>query len=191
MKRIVQEHERRNPADRRKGAVGFWRVELERRGGSLRRKSALERHPEAGKRRHRGRTLSPSQRRNRLLGKSSEKWFDISLVLEATSLLSPQTMRRVRLCGMVELGRCGQEKDMGIYVDNILAGAITYNDKWHVWRLIEACEVNCASELRMYMDRLCRIASFQSLREARGFVKGPFKRYVLAEVRAARKIKAG
>lgn len=88
---------------------------------------------------------------------------------------------------MTELGRCSQERDMGIYVNNVLAGAITHsdNDGWHVWRLIEACEINCASELKMYMDRLCHMATFTSLKNARTFVKGPFKRYVLAEMKAA------
>jgi hypothetical protein len=92
---------------------------------------------------------------------------------------------------MIELGRCSQESDLGIYVNDVLTGAITHNDEWHVWRLIETCDVNCASELRMYMDRLCHLASFTSLKAARNFVRGPFTRYVLAEMEVARTLKAG
>jgi hypothetical protein len=135
--------------------------------------------------------LVRKQKSNRFLGKSSRKWFDTSIVPETISMSSPETMRRVRLCGMIELGRCRQESDMGIYVNNVLAGAITHSDEWHVWRLIEACDVNCASELRMYIDRLCHMATFPSLKKAKIFVKGPFKRYVLAEMKVARTLKAG
>ena len=114
-----------------------------------------------------------------------------SIVQETVPLLSTETMRRVRLCAMIELGRCSQENDMGIYFNNVLAGAITHNDEWHVWRLVETCDVNCASELRMYMDRLCHLASFPSLRKARAYVKGPFKRYLLAELKASQALKTG
>ena len=134
--------------------------------------------------------LVRKQKRNRFLGRNSRKWFDTSIVPETISMSSTETTRRVRLCDMIELGRCSQKSDMGIYVNNVLAGAITHSEEWHVWRLIEVCERNCASELRMYMDRLCHIATFPSLKAARIFVKGPFKRYVLAEMKAARTLKA-
>jgi hypothetical protein len=191
MKRLERGDERRMHADRRGETVEFWRDELERRSGSSRRQGNLNRRRGSDDRRKQSMIRLRKQKRNRLLGKSSRKWLDSSIVPETVPMSSPQTMRRVSLCGMVELGRCSQENDMGIYVNNVLAGAITHNDEWHVWRLIEACDVNCASELRMYIDRLCHMASFPSLKKARIFVKGPFKRYVLAEMKVARTLKAG
>ena len=197
MKRLKRGDERRmqgdhrNHGDRRKETVGFWRDELERRCESSRRQSSFDRRRGATERRQQSVIFVRKQKNSRFPGKSSRKWFDTSILPEAISMSSPETMRRVRLCGMIELGSCSQETDMGIYVNNVLAGAITHSDEWHVWRLIEACEVNCASELRMYMDRLCHMASFPSLKAARIFVKGPFKRFVLAEMKVARTLKAG
>jgi len=186
-----EQGDHRRQGDRRKDTAGFWKDELERRSESSRRQSYFDRRKGVTERRQQSVILVRKQKSNRFLGKSSRKWFDTSIVAETISMSSPETMRRVRLCGMIELGRCRQESDMGIYVDNVLAGAITHSDEWHVWRLIEACDINCASELRMYIDRLCHMATFPSLKKARIFVKGPFKRYVLAEMKVARTLKAG
>lgn len=188
-RRMQSDHRRQS--DRRKDTAEFWRDELERRSESSRRQSYFDRRKGVTERRQQSVILVRKQKSSRFLGKSSRKWFDTSLVPETISMSSPETMKRVRLCGMIELGKCRQESDMGIYVNNVLAGAIIHNDKWHVWRLIEACDANCASELRMYMDRLCHMATFPSLKKARIFVKGPFKRYVLAEMKVARTLKAG
>ena len=197
MKRLERGDDRRRQGDhrrqgdRRKGTSGFWRDELERRTEPSRRQSYFDRRKGVTERRQQSVILMQKQKSNRFLGKSSRKWFDTSIVPETISMSSTETMRRVRLCDMIELGRCSQKSDMGIYVNNVLAGAITHSEEWHVWRLIEVCERNCASELRMYMDRLCHIATFPSLKAARIFVKGPFKRYVLAEMKAAQTLKAG
>ena len=191
MKRLERGDERRNHGDRRKETVGFWRDELERRSESSRRQRSFDRRRGAAERRQQRLIHVRKQKKNRFLERSSRKWFDTCIVSETISMSSPETMRRVRLCGMIELGSCSRETDMGIYINNVLAGAITHSDEWHVWRLIEACEVNCASELRMYMDRLCHMASFPSLKAARIFVKGPFKRFVLAEMKAARTLQTG
>jgi len=192
MKRLKRGDERRNHGDRRKETVGFWRDELERRSESSRRQTSFDRRRGAAERRQQSVIFVRKQKNSRFPGKSSRKWFDTSIVPETISMSSPEPMRRVSLCGMIELGKCSQGSDMGIYVNNVLAGAITQNDEWHVWRIIEADDVNCcANELRMYMDRLCHMATFPSLKAARIFVKGPFKRYVLAEMKAARILKAG
>ena len=191
MKRLERGDDRRMQGDRRNGNVELWRDEFERRGESSRRQSSFDRRRGIFERRQQRMILVRKQKRNRFLGRNSRKWFDTSIVPETISMSSTETTRRVRLCDMIELGRCSQKSDMGIYVNNVLAGAITHSEEWHVWRLIEVCERNCASELRMYMDRLCHIATFPSLKAARIFVKGPFKRYVLAEMKAARTLKAG
>lgn len=191
MKRLDRGDERKGQDDRRKETVGFWRDELERRRSSSRGQSRFERRRGTIVRRKQSMILARKQKRNRFLGRSSREWFNTSIVPETIPLLSPETMRRVKLCSMIELGRCSQERDMSIYVNNVLAGAIVHNGGWHVWRLIEACEISCASELKMYMDRLCHMATFPSLKKARIFVKGPFKRYILAEMKAARTLKAG
>jgi hypothetical protein len=191
MKNLERGDERRKQIVRRENVIGFWRDELERRGGLSRRQTDFDRRRGTAERRQPRTRLTQKQKRNRILGRSGRKWFDTSIVPETISMISPGIMRRVRLCSMIELGICGQENDMGIYVNNALAGAITHNHEWHVWRLIEACDVDCASELRMYMERLCHMAAFPSLRKARVFVKGPFKRYVLAELKAVRAFKIG
>ena len=188
-RRMQSDH--RMQSDRRKYTAEFWRDELERRSESSRRQNYFDRRKGVTERRQQSVILVRKQKNSRFLGKSSRKWLDTSIVPETISMSSPETMRRIRLCGMIELGKCSQESDMGIYVNNVLAGAITHNDEWHVWRLIEACDVNCANELRMYIDRLCHMATFPSLKKARIFVKGPFKRYVVAEMKVARTLKAG
>ncbi len=191
MKRLERGDERRRQGDRRKDIIEFWRDDLERRSEPSRRQTDFDRRRGTAERRQQNMLFLQRQKRDRFLGKNSRKWLDTSIVPESISMSSPETMRRVSLCSMIELGRCSQERDLGIYVNNALAGAITHNDEWHVWRLVEACDVDCPSELRMYMDRLCHLASFTSLKAARNFVRGPFKRYVLAEMKAAQISKAG
>ena len=191
MRRQLKRNERRKQGDRRVETAGPWREDLERRSGGSRRGVGTDRRQGMQERRFETLAQKKSAKKNRLLGKSPKKWMDSSLVLETAALAPTRSMRRVKLCNLIELGRCDQERDLGIYVSGVLTGAVIRDEDWQVWRIIEACNVECAGELRMYADRLSLMAKFPTLKEARNFVKGPFKRYILAEMKAARVLKTG
>ncbi len=188
MKTAFEKGERRTLGDRRTEMPGFWRQDLERRSGLPRRMGPVNRRRTTVERRGGEKNLRKAVKGRAPVPRPSHE-VSLGPVRALKSPAASETYRRVRLCGMITLGGCGRQKDKAIYVNDDLAGAITENDEWHVWRVLEQCDILCPREVRMYMDRLVHVASFGTFQEAREFVMGPFKRGVTAEARVVRELR--
>lgn len=102
--------------------------------------------------------------------------------------------RCLKLCGMIERPGSAKNRDKSIYLGDELVGVVVHGARcWRVWRLVSGGD-GCHggdSRVRMYMDRLEQVGDFDTWRETRCFVKGPFSDSLLKESSAIRDEHAG
>jgi len=88
----------------------------------------------------------------------------------------------LELHSFVDLDPCHRCRDKGVYQGNELVGAITRQGKrWHVWRIIDACQPTDPPELAMYEEQMQHMGDFGSLHDAREYIKGSFCDMILKE----------
>jgi hypothetical protein len=111
---------------------------------------------------------------------------------DATRGSGPRTAgnrpRRLELESFIDLAHCRRCGDKGIYCRDELVGAVTRTEnRWQVWRILDFGRPLDRAELAMYEERMSRIAAFDSLHDARRYIKGPFCEMVLRELESKEK----
>lgn len=73
-------------------------------------------------------------------------------------------------------------KDKGLYYGDELVGAIIrVGEKWSVWRIRDYCQPLDRADLAMYEEHMEHLTDFESLHDAREYVRGPFSDMILLE----------